>query len=59
MTTRTPRRKRDDITRKVHRYDPDPRSTSRPPSCRCLMTRAYRSHQPLWWRLLNPGVKWR
>lgn len=42
-----------------HRYDPDPRATTSTPPCRCGMTKAHRTHQPLWWRLLNPGVNWR
>jgi hypothetical protein len=43
-----------------HRYDPDPRSTVRVPPCAvCAQTRAYRSHQPLWWRVLHPSAKWR
>jgi hypothetical protein len=41
-----------DDYRKPHRYDPDPRSTVSVPVCRCGMTRTYRSHQPLWWRVL-------
>lgn len=44
---------------KPHRYDPDPRDSSRVPHCLCGQTRAYRAHQPLWWRLLNHGVMWR
>ncbi len=59
MTAPPTRRESGDIARQVHPYDPDPRSTTATPVCRCGMTRAYRSHQPLWWRLLNPGVKWR
>jgi hypothetical protein len=42
-----------------HPYDPDSRSTTRTPPCRCGMTKAYRGHQPLWWRWLHPGAKWR
>jgi hypothetical protein len=48
-----------DVARRPHKYDPDPRSTTSVPLCRCGMTRAYRSHQPWYWRLLNPGVNWR
>jgi hypothetical protein len=44
---------------KPHAYNPDSRDTSVTPRCMCGMTQSYRSHQPLWWRLLNPGVKWR
>lgn len=42
-----------------HRYEPDPRSTGTPPTCRCGMTKGFRAHQPLWWRLLNWGKGWR
>jgi hypothetical protein len=42
-----------------HPYDPDPRDTSRVPRCMCGMTRSYRGHQPIWWRWLHPGAKWR
>ena len=46
--------------RRSHPYDPDPRSSSRYPSCaHCAQTRAYRAHQPLWWRFLHPQAKWR
>lgn len=44
---------------RARRYDPDPRGTTAVPPCRCGMTRAYRAHQPLWWRLLNPDTRWR
>lgn len=44
---------------KPHRYDPDPRGTTASPPCTCGMTVMHRSHQPLWWRLLNPGRNWR
>jgi len=44
---------------KPHRYDADPRDTTSTPRCMCGMTRSYRSHQPLWWRVLHPGAKWR
>lgn len=43
---------------KPHRYDPDPRATTRVPPCMCGQTRAYRSHQPIWWRWLHVA-KWR
>ena len=42
-----------------HAYDPDPLGTTKTPPCRCGMTKAYRGHQPLWWRALHPGAKWR
>lgn len=42
-----------------HPYDPDLRSTVRVPPCMCGQTRAFWSHQPLWWRWLHPGAKWR
>lgn len=45
--------------RPAHRYDPDPRDTVRTPRCTCGMTQAYRGHQPIWWRWLHPGAKWR
>lgn len=46
-------------TQGAHRYDPDPRATTRVPPCTCGATKAYRAHQPLWWRLLNPSKGWR
>lgn len=48
-----------DARPRAHAYDPDPRATTSTPPCLCGMTRAHRSHQPLWWRLLYWGVKWR
>lgn len=47
-----------DVT-KPHAYDPDPRLASRVPPCMCGQTRAYRGHQPWWWRWLNPKARWR
>lgn len=47
-----------DLTR-AHGYDPDPRDTVATPRCTCGMTKAHRSHQPWWWRLLYPGAEWR
>jgi hypothetical protein len=49
-----------DLARKPHPYVPDPRDTVRVPRCSvCAQTRSYRSHQPLWWRVLNRRLKWR
>ena len=48
-----------DVARKPHPYNADSRDTARVPRCTCGMTKSYRSHQPLWWRLLFHGVKWR
>lgn len=41
-----------------HRFDPDPR-ISTGEVCICSMSRSYRSHQPFWWRWLNPRRRWR
>jgi hypothetical protein len=44
---------------RAHAYDPDPRDSTTTPVCLCQMTRRYRAHQPLWWRILRRKVQWR
>lgn len=41
---------------KAHDHDPHPLSTTG--ICTCGLSASHRSHQPLWWRLLNRG-EWR
>jgi hypothetical protein len=49
-----------DLARKPHPYQAEQRDWLTVPRCAtCGMEKCYRSHQPLWWRVLHRRLKWR